>query len=110
MLNVPARLLPLLTDQPQSGEALGARLGVGRVTVNTLARRLVEDGVPVVTTRGGYALEPGTPAPGLVPPGGNPGAWRGPAGLPRIAGLRYDRGRLLLPGRVSPFAMWPRRP
>ncbi|BDP40612.1 hypothetical protein DAETH_05810 [Deinococcus aetherius] len=66
MLNVPARLLPLLTDQPQSGDVLGARLGVGRVTVNTLVRRLAEDGVPVVTTRGGYALEPGTPAPQLV--------------------------------------------
>nr|WP_246581098.1 biotin--[acetyl-CoA-carboxylase] ligase [Deinococcus aestuarii] len=69
-MNVPARLLPLLTDQPQSGEALGARLGVGRVTVNTLARRLAEGGVPVVTTRGGYALEPGTPAPQLVPVAG----------------------------------------
>ncbi|KEF34958.1 biotin--acetyl-CoA-carboxylase ligase [Deinococcus sp. RL] len=63
---MPERLLPLLTDQPQSGDALGARLGVGRVTVNTLARRLREEGVPVVTTRAGYALAPGTPAPGLV--------------------------------------------
>ncbi|MBB5233777.1 biotin--[acetyl-CoA-carboxylase] ligase [Deinococcus budaensis] len=63
---MPARLLPLLTDVPQSGEALGARLGVNRVTVNTLARRLAEGGVPVLTTRGGYALEAGTPAPGLV--------------------------------------------
>lgn len=66
-LNVPARLLPLLTDEPQSGDVLGARLGVNRVTVNTLARRLAEDGVPVVVSRGGYALAPGTPAPGLVP-------------------------------------------
>lgn len=64
---MPARLLPLLTDRPQSGEALGARLGVNRVTVNTLARRLAQEGVPLVTTRGGYALEAGTPAPGLVP-------------------------------------------
>ncbi|MEF2279007.1 biotin--[acetyl-CoA-carboxylase] ligase [Deinococcus sp. YIM 134068] len=64
---MPARLLPLLTDVPQSGETLGARLGVNRVTVNTLARRLAEGGVPVVTTRGGYALEVGTPAPQLVP-------------------------------------------
>ncbi|SMB95433.1 biotin--[acetyl-CoA-carboxylase] ligase [Deinococcus hopiensis] len=64
---MPERLLPLLTDLPQSGEALGERLGVGRVTVNTLARRLGEEGVPIVTTRGGYALAPGTPAPGLVP-------------------------------------------
>ncbi|WP_034386369.1 biotin--[acetyl-CoA-carboxylase] ligase [Deinococcus sp. YIM 77859] len=64
---MPARLLPLLTEVPQSGDALGAQLGVGRVTVNTLARRLAEDGVPVVITRGGYALAPGTPAPHLVP-------------------------------------------
>ncbi|MCP2014299.1 BirA family biotin operon repressor/biotin-[acetyl-CoA-carboxylase] ligase [Deinococcus sp. HSC-46F16] len=63
---MPGRLLPLLTDQPQSGDALGARLGVNRVTVNTLARRLEGEGVPVVTTRAGYALVPGTPAPGLV--------------------------------------------
>ena len=62
-----ARLLPLLTDRPQSGDDLGRALGVGRVTVNTLARRLQEDGVPVVVSRAGYALEPGTPAPGLVP-------------------------------------------
>jgi BirA family biotin operon repressor/biotin-[acetyl-CoA-carboxylase] ligase len=65
---VPARLLPLLSDLPQSGEALGARLGVGRVTVNTLARRLEEDGVPVVVSREGYALAAGTPAPALVAP------------------------------------------
>lgn len=64
---MPARLLPLLTESPQSGEALGVRLGLGRVTVNTLARRLAAEGVPVVTTRGGYALAPGTPAAGLVP-------------------------------------------
>ncbi|MDL2342836.1 biotin operon repressor, partial [Deinococcus sp. MIMF12] len=63
---MPGRLLPLLTDQPQSGETLGARLGVNRVTVNTLARRLEGEGVPVLTTRAGYALAPGTPAPGLV--------------------------------------------
>lgn len=64
---MPARLLPLLTEVPQSGDALGSQLGVGRVTVNTLARRLAVDGVPVVITRGGYALAPGTPAPQLVP-------------------------------------------
>lgn len=63
---MPERLLPLLTTEPQSGDELGARLGVGRVTVNTLARKLAEDGVPVVISRGGYALEAGTPAPGLV--------------------------------------------
>lgn len=65
-LGVPERLLPLLTVQPQSGDQLGARLGVNRVTVNTLARRLQERGVPVQISRAGYALAPGTPAPGLV--------------------------------------------
>lgn len=60
------RLLPLLTDQPQNGDALGAFLGVGRVTVNTLARKLIEEGVPLNITRAGYSLEPGTPAPALV--------------------------------------------
>ncbi|UQN07455.1 biotin--[acetyl-CoA-carboxylase] ligase [Deinococcus sp. QL22] len=65
---MPDRLLPLLSDLPQSGEALGARLGVGRVTVNTLARRLEADGVPVVISREGYALAAGTPAPMLVAP------------------------------------------
>lgn len=64
---MPHRLLPLLTDRPQSGDDLGKILGVGRVTVNTLARRLQEDGVPVQIGRAGYALAPGTPAPGLVP-------------------------------------------
>lgn len=64
---MPLRLLPLLTDRPQSGDHLGQLLGVGRVTVNTLARRLQEEGVPVRVSRAGYALEPGTPAPGLVP-------------------------------------------
>lgn len=64
---MPARLLPLLTERPQSGDVLGERLGVNRVTVNTLARRLADGGVPVVVTRGGYALSPGTPAPQLVP-------------------------------------------
>lgn len=63
---MPDRLLPLLTDVPQTGDALGARLGVGRVWVNTLAHELREAGVPVLISRGGYALAPGTPAPGLV--------------------------------------------
>ncbi|MFC4426662.1 biotin--[acetyl-CoA-carboxylase] ligase [Deinococcus navajonensis] len=70
---MPDRLLSLLGDQPQTGETLGARLGVGRVTVNTLAHRLAEQGVPVVVTRQGYALAPGTPAPGLVTPAGEYG-------------------------------------
>lgn len=63
---MPQRLLSLLSDQPQSGEALGARLGVNRVTVSTLAHRLQDGGVPLHISRAGYALEPGTPAPALV--------------------------------------------
>ncbi|CAM4179878.1 biotin--[acetyl-CoA-carboxylase] ligase [Deinococcus marmoris] len=63
---MPTRLLSLLTDIPQSGEVLAGRLGVGRVTVNTLAHGLQEDGIPLQITRAGYALTPGTPAPGLV--------------------------------------------
>ncbi|MDV6374396.1 biotin--[acetyl-CoA-carboxylase] ligase [Deinococcus arenicola] len=63
---MPIRLLNLLTDTPQSGEVLAERLGLGRVTVNTLAHRLREDGIPVDITRAGYALTPGTPAPELV--------------------------------------------
>ncbi|WP_309570223.1 biotin--[acetyl-CoA-carboxylase] ligase [Deinococcus sp.] len=63
---MPTRLLPLLTDVPQPGDALGARLGVNRVTVSTLARQLQEQGVPVQVTRAGYALSPGTPASALV--------------------------------------------
>ncbi|MDB5044003.1 MAG: biotin--acetyl-CoA-carboxylase ligase [Deinococcus sp.] len=43
-------------------------MGLGRVTINTLARRLEEDGVPVVISREGYALAAGTPAPPLVTP------------------------------------------
>ncbi|GGO35548.1 biotin--[acetyl-CoA-carboxylase] ligase [Deinococcus humi] len=62
----PGRLLSLLTDTPQSGEVLAGPLGLGRVTVNTLAHRLLEDGVPLQITRAGYALTPGTPAPQLV--------------------------------------------
>lgn len=65
---MPARLLPLLTETPQSGERLAAALGVGRVSVNTLARALLAQGYPVVVSRRGYALEAGTPAPHL--PGG----------------------------------------
>lgn len=63
---MPQRLLPLLSDQPQSGEALGAQLGVNRVTVSTLAHRLEEEGVPLRISRAGYALDPGTPVPALV--------------------------------------------
>lgn len=63
---MPQRLLPFLTAEPQTGEALGQQLGVGRVTIHTLVKKLQEEGVPLLTTRGGYALESGTPAPALV--------------------------------------------
>ncbi|UBV44060.1 biotin--[acetyl-CoA-carboxylase] ligase [Deinococcus taeanensis] len=63
---MPGRLLPLLTPDPQTGAALGQALGVNRVTVNTLARRLIDSGVPVQVTRHGYALSAGTPAPQFV--------------------------------------------
>lgn len=74
----PLTLLDLLTDQPQTGEKLGQQLGVGRVTVNTWAKKLQEEGVPLEISRLGYALEAGTPAPKLV-------QVRGPLG----AALRY---------------------
>lgn len=66
MNDAALNLLALLGTQAQSGDALGGRLGVGRVTVNAWARALQESGVPVQISRAGYALEPGTPAPGLV--------------------------------------------
>ena len=61
-----ARLLPLLTETPQSGSMLAARLGVGRVSVSTLARHLQAQGYPVQVSRRGYALQAGTPAPWLM--------------------------------------------
>ncbi|WP_407540909.1 biotin--[acetyl-CoA-carboxylase] ligase [Deinococcus radiomollis] len=64
---MPARLLPLLTETPQSGERLAGLLGVGRVSVNTLAHALRQEGYPVEVSRRGYALQAGTPAPWLVP-------------------------------------------
>ncbi|GAA0510919.1 biotin--[acetyl-CoA-carboxylase] ligase [Deinococcus depolymerans] len=70
---MPERLLPLLTDHPRTGDALGQSLGVNRVTVNTLARRLIDSGVPVQVTRSGYALPAGTPAPQLTVRGGTLG-------------------------------------
>lgn len=59
----PHDLLDLLTDVPQSGAALARALKVGRVTVHTLGHALREDGYPLVISRRGYALTPGTPAP-----------------------------------------------
>lgn len=63
LLNVPARLLGLLGPSPQGGEALGARLGVGRVTVHSWAGQLREAGYPLLVSRRGYALAPDTPTP-----------------------------------------------
>ena len=69
---MPARLLPLLTESPQSGERLAARLGVGRVSIHSLAHALQQDGYPVEVSRRGYALSAGTPAPWLIDLGGRP--------------------------------------
>ncbi|CAM3431379.1 biotin--[acetyl-CoA-carboxylase] ligase [Deinococcus saxicola] len=80
---MPHRLLNLLTATPQSGEVLAGRLGVGRVTVNVLAHKLLDDGIPLQITRAGYALTSGTPAPGLVRRTGTLGAalhYRGTVG------------------------------
>ena len=63
---MPARLLPLLHSDPQSGEELAARLGIGRARLHALAHALQEQGFPVLVSRRGYALEPGTPAPQLL--------------------------------------------
>ncbi|GHG08833.1 hypothetical protein GCM10017783_21760 [Deinococcus piscis] len=60
------RLLQLLTAVPQSGDDLGAALGLSRVSVHAHAHRLREQGVPLQVRRAGYALEPGTPAPGVL--------------------------------------------
>ena len=63
---MPERLLPLLTESPQSGERLAAALGTGRVSVHTLAHALQTQGYPVTVSRRGYALQAGTPAPWLL--------------------------------------------
>lgn len=60
-------LLPLLTEDFQSGEALARRLGVSRAAVHKEARRLQAEGYPVEVSRAGYRLAPGTPAPHLLP-------------------------------------------
>ena len=63
-------LLALLTETPQPGAALGARLGLGRVRVHELAHALQADGYPVTVTRRGYALAPGTPSEAALAPRG----------------------------------------
>ena len=77
---MPERLLPLLSASPQSGEALAARLGIGRVSVHTLAHALQEQGYPLVVSRRGYALEAGTPAPALMDLGGRAYRYLGTVG------------------------------
>lgn len=64
---MPQRLLSQLTEHPQSGEHLGKSLDLARSSVHALAVRLQKDGVPLVISRSGYALEAGTPAPSIVP-------------------------------------------
>ncbi|MGQ9754158.1 MAG: biotin--[acetyl-CoA-carboxylase] ligase [Thermaceae bacterium] len=59
-------LLPLLTEEHQSGEALARRLSVSRAAVHKEARRLKAEGYPVEISRKGYRLAPGTPAPQLL--------------------------------------------
>ena len=67
---MPARLLPLLGPQPQSGAVLAAHLGIGRARLHGLAHELLEQGYPLLVSRRGYALESGTPAPQLLDLGG----------------------------------------
>lgn len=72
-----ARLLDLLTEAYQSGEALAQRLGVSRQAVSKEARRLLAEGFPVEMSRKGYRIRPGTPLPHLFHP---QGASAGPTG------------------------------
>ena len=76
LLNVPARLLPLLGQTPQSGAVLAAQLGVGRVRVHTLAHELRGAGVPLLISRRGYAIASGTPTPTALRQAGFGGAYR----------------------------------
>ncbi len=66
-------LLDLLTETPQSGEALARALGVSRAAVHKEARRLQGEGFPVVVDRKGYRILPGTPLPHLFRPQGRLG-------------------------------------
>jgi BirA family transcriptional regulator, biotin operon repressor / biotin---[acetyl-CoA-carboxylase] ligase len=73
---VPGRLLPLLAETPQSGAVLAAQLGVGRVTVHTLAHDLLSAGAPLLISRRGYALAAGTPTPQALGRAGFTGPYR----------------------------------
>ena len=55
---------------------LAAQLGVGRVTVHTLAHDLLAAGVPLLISRRGYALAPGTPTPAALRRAGFGGPYR----------------------------------
>ncbi|MGC8968790.1 MAG: biotin--[acetyl-CoA-carboxylase] ligase [Thermus sp.] len=67
------RLLDLLTESWQSGEALARALGVSRAAVSKEARRLLAEGYPVEVSRRGYRILPGTPLPHLFRPPGRLG-------------------------------------
>ncbi|WP_229684808.1 biotin--[acetyl-CoA-carboxylase] ligase [Deinococcus roseus] len=60
-------LLPILTEQIQSGEAMAERFGVTRVAVWKQIQRLQNEGYPVVSEKPkGYRLLPGTPTPAAL--------------------------------------------
>lgn len=67
------RLLDLLTETPQSGEALARALGVSRAAVHKEAKRLQGEGFPVMVDRRGYRILPGTPLPHRFQPQGRLG-------------------------------------
>lgn len=60
------RLLALLTTQPKSAHELGAALGLDADSIHTQAQQLRQEGVPILLSEAGYALEGGTPAPQFV--------------------------------------------
>ncbi|WP_038048931.1 biotin--[acetyl-CoA-carboxylase] ligase [Thermus caliditerrae] len=68
-----ARLLDLLTEGFQSGEALARSLGISRQAVSKEARRLQAEGFPVEVGPQGYRILPGTPLPHLFQPKGRLG-------------------------------------
>ncbi|MBW6394514.1 biotin--[acetyl-CoA-carboxylase] ligase [Thermus sp. SYSU G05001] len=68
-----ARLLDLLTEDYQSGEALARRLKISRQAVSKEAKRLLAEGFPVEMSRKGYRIRPGTPLPHLLHPPGRLG-------------------------------------
>ncbi|KPD26854.1 hypothetical protein AN926_09855 [Thermus scotoductus] len=65
-----ARLLDLLTEDHQSGEALAQRLKVSRQAVSKEAKKLLAEGFPVEMSRKGYRIRPGTPFPTSSTPQG----------------------------------------